>query len=59
MPLPEADALSPWQGHPTGMSPLPVAVGSCLPGGCRMWEGALRGSCPREKDPHSCCVSPR
>lgn len=36
MPFPERNALSPWQGLPTETRPLPVAVGSCLPGsaGC-------------------------
>lgn len=55
MPLPGRNALSPWQGLPIETRPLPVPVGSCLPGGAGMWEGALRGPCPREGPPLLLC----
>lgn len=50
MPLPEAHALSPWQGHPTGMRPLPVAVGStCL--GVQNVGGGFERALPQGRTP--------
>lgn len=56
-----SQGLSPWLGHPNGMSPSPAAAGSCQPSPCCQGCRAMGGGCtrvlPEARDPHSLCHS--